>query len=220
MTHPLSSVAHSGQVSFTVNIYGALLIALISLAVAVAAAVVGVRRMRETETSRLRDRLRVMSAVSRYDFWLEMRGVRRRRRRDLREELRANLADATPRVGAKQAVEALGSLRQMSADAVGNPGPGPRWANGSIGAGVVFTVCAVVELISLISWLSAARASGVSQVHGALPLFPASKATFDLSDGGLSAGLEPGWLIVVATVLAFVVASRPWLALRPRETGG
>jgi uncharacterized membrane protein YhaH (DUF805 family) len=70
MTHPLSSVAHSGQVSFTVNIYGALLIALISLAVAVAAAVVGVRRMRETETGRLRDRLRVMSAVSRYDFWL------------------------------------------------------------------------------------------------------------------------------------------------------
>lgn len=43
---------------------------------------------------RASDRLRVENAVFSYSFWLDLRGIAGRRRRDLRRELRANLQDA------------------------------------------------------------------------------------------------------------------------------
>jgi hypothetical protein len=153
--------------------------------------------------------------VGRYDFWLDLRGVPRRRRRDLREELRGNLTAAAGLVGAREAVQSLGPLREMAAGAVDPPGPGPRWSNGWIGASVAFATCAVLELIAMLAWISAADSSGAAHVQGSLPLFPASHLEFS-NQGGWSIEFQPGWLVFAVTVLAFVIGSRPWLALSRR----
>ena len=168
--------------------------------------------------SGLTDRWRIGAAVFRYDAWLELRGVNRRRRRDLREELRANLDAAAEQVGTTSALAALGSLREMSAEAVA-PDAGPRWSTGAMAAAGAFTVVTVVELIAVIAWNGAAEASGVAQVQGQLPLFPGSLASWERVDGGLSIGLEPGWLVFAAIAIAFVLGSRPWLAVS-RHRGG
>ena len=53
--------------------------------------------------------LRIEWAVARYDFWMDSRGVPRRARKGFRDELRANLADATEHEGSRAAVLAIGS---------------------------------------------------------------------------------------------------------------
>lgn len=161
------------------------------------------------------DRLRISAAVVRYDFWLDVRGVSRRRRRDLREELRANLDAAAEQVGTAQALAALGSLRRMSAEAVPTA-TGPRWNTGGLAAAGTFLVVAITELFAIIAWTSAAEASGADRVEGSLPFFPGSVATWDGSGGGFSIAFEPGWLVIAAVAIAFVLGSRPWLAATRR----
>jgi len=162
-----------------------------------------------------RDRLRISTTLVRYDLWLELRGVDRRRRRDLREELRANLHDAAAEVGASAAVAGLGSLRSMSAEAAEPLATRPRWSVGFAVAAAVFLAVTVIELIATAAWMSAADASGVDRLQGALPLFPGSQASWERTGDGLAVGLEPGWLVVVAMVVGFVAAGRPWLRRRP-----
>ena len=173
-----------------------------------------VARPWRSDRSGFADRVRIGATVLRYDFWLEMRGVGRRRCRDLREELRANLDDAAERIGTAQAVKALGSLRQMSAATATANGPArsPRWSTGANSAAGVLLVGALAELIAIASWTSAAEASGAGRVEGSLPLFPGSLASWERLDGGFSIGLEPGWLVIAAVAVAFVLGSRPWLA--------
>ena len=49
------------------------------------------------------DRIRMRWVKFRFDFWLDIYGVPRRRRRDLRSELVGNLADAAREVGLSRA---------------------------------------------------------------------------------------------------------------------
>jgi hypothetical protein len=162
------------------------------------------------------DRVRISSALIRYEFWLELRGVNRRRRRDLIEELRGNLHDATAQIGSGPAVAALGPVRLMSAEAAGPARGRPHWSAGIVAATTLFLVVTVLELVATAAWVSAADTAGVDRLQGALPLFPGSRASWERLDGGLSVALEPGWLVVAAVVVGFVVAARPWLGLTRR----
>jgi len=175
----------------------------------VSLAVVG--RPWRSSRSDLADRLRIGAAVVKYDFWLEMHGVNRRRRRGLREELRTNLDDAAERIGAAEAVTALGPLRQMAAATATGPPAGPRWSSGANAAAVVLLIGFLAELLAIISWAGAADASGAGRVQGSLPLFPGSLAVWEHTDAGLSISLDPGWLVITAVALAFLIGSRPWL---------
>src|SRR5699024_11186186 len=74
----------------------------------------GGHRMRTT------DRIRLEHAVQRYDFWLDMRGVSMRRRRELRRELRTNLAEATADVGMTRAIFGIGSPKELAHAATEN----------------------------------------------------------------------------------------------------
>lgn len=78
----------------------------------------------------VRDRVRIERAVQSYDWWLDLRGAPRRRRRELRTELRSNLRDATAHVGSRAAVSGLGSTRQMAAEVVPEDPTRPRWTAG------------------------------------------------------------------------------------------
>jgi hypothetical protein len=102
----------------------------------------------------------------------------------------------------------------MSAEAVNEHRPGPQWVRGATSASIVFLICVIMEMMSLVSWISAANASGSSRVQGSLPLFPASEAIYSTSGGGFSIELQPGWLVVVVSLVAFMIASRPWSAFR------
>jgi hypothetical protein len=168
----------------------------------------------------LRDRWRISATLVRYEFWLELREVQRRRRRDLIEELRANLHDATAQVGSRHAVKALGSLRRMSAETAETARTQPRWSTGFAAGSAMFVGLFLLELMTTFAWISGAEASGADSAQGGLPFFPGSRASWNAVDSGFSMELELGWLTFAAAVLAFVVAARPWLRLSRRSQVG
>jgi len=199
-----------------------LAIALAVVLVAVAVVLLAARRRQPREGS-LGDRLRLDLAVLRYDAWLDLRGgVGRRRRRELREELRANLADASAQVGSREAVRRLGPLRTLAAESAGGGRPvgRPAWTHGALVAGYAFCGVLIVELLAVMWWTGAAHDSGAPTVRGSLTLFPGSAVEYSRAPGGMSLEFQPGWLVLAAAVVAFAVASRPWLLARrtaPRE---
>jgi hypothetical protein len=160
------------------------------------------------------DRWRISVALVRYEFWLDLRQVNRHRRRDLIEELRANLHDATAQAGSRQAVKALGSLRRMATETAETAPSRPRWSTAFAAAGTTFVTLFVLELLAAVAWMSGAEASGVERVQGSLPFFPGSQATWDSTGPGFTMGLHLGWLTFAAAAIAFVVAARPWARLR------
>ena len=197
---------------FTLDSYLDVLLLLLVAAALIGLAWLSIARPWRSNGLGAGDRLRISSALIRYELWLELRGVNRRRRRDLVEELRANLHDAAAQIGSGPAVAALGPVRLMSSEAAGPARGRPHWAAGIITAAMLFLVVTVLELVATAAWVSAADTAGVDRLQGALPLFPGSRANWERLDGGLSVALEPGWL-VVAAVVGFVVAARPWLGL-------
>lgn len=207
------------QVSLSVQGWAGVAVLLVVGAVAIVLLVLAVVQPWREDGGSLADRLRIGAVAARYDFWLDLRGVGRRRRRDLRNELRANLADAAARVGAREAVQALGPVRRLAADvAGGTPQAGPRWSAGLVAAGWAFAGVLVTELLALLWWVSGADASGAPRVEGSLPLFPGSLAEYSREDHALSLGLQPGWLVIAAVAVSFVVAARPWLLLTRRAS--
>ena len=164
----------------------------------------------------LADRLRIDLAVLRYDAWLDLRGGVGRRRRELREELRANLVDATSQVGSREAVRRLGPLRTLAAEAAGaaRPAGGPAWGYGALVGVYAFTAVLVLELLAAMWWTDAAHDSGAPTVRGSLTLFPGSAVAYSRLGDGMSLEFRPGWLVLAAAAVAFAVGSRPWLLAR------
>lgn len=166
---------------------------------------------------------RVRFAVFRYDFWLDLHGVGRRRRRELRRELHANLVDSAARVGEREALRALGSLRRLAAESasatedVAEPHRRPRWGPAASAALAALGIVALVELLAAMWWVTAAHDSGVSSVTGSLLLFPSSTIEWHSAADGASVAVQPGWLMLAAAALTFVAVSRPWHLLTRRR---
>jgi hypothetical protein len=223
MNHATVTAVHllsTGQVGFSITGPAgfAVLVGVLG-AVAVALALAVARPWRRGGPP-FTDRLRIAAAVHRYDLWLDLRGVGRRRRRDLRGELRANLTDAASQVGAREAVRALGSVRRLATDVAESmrPQAGPRWSAGVVAAGWAFAVVLAGELLATLWWASGAEASGAPRVEGSLPLFPGSWAEFARDDRAMSLGLQPGWIVVAAVAVSYLVAARPWLLVTRRAS--
>src|SRR5699024_2234324 len=115
----------------------------------------GGHRMRTT------DRIRLEHAVQRYDFWLDMRGVSMRRRRELRRELRTNLAEATADVGMTRAIFGIGSPKELAHAATENDPSRPRWGQGALAAALVFGVVVLACLYAATAFTQGVEASGV-----------------------------------------------------------
>jgi hypothetical protein len=184
--------------------------------VAVAAVLLTVQR-RKSRGESLADRLRLDLAVLRYDAWLDLRGgVGRRRRRELREELRANLVDASAQVGIREAVRRLGPLRTLAAETAGGTRSvgRPAWTRGLLFAAYAFSAVVILEMLAVLWWTGGAHDSGAPTVRGSLRLFPGSAVEYSQDAGGFALEFQPGWLTLAAAALAFAVASRPWLLAR------
>jgi hypothetical protein len=203
--------------SFTLDSFTDVLLLLLLAAALLAVAWLAIARPWRSDSIGLSDRWRISTALVRYEFWLELRNVNRRRRRDLIEELRANLHDATAQVGSRQAVKALGSLRRMSGETVETARTRPRWSTGFVAAAAIFIALFLIELMAAFAWMSGAEASGVARVQGALPFFPGSQATWNGNASGFSMDLELGWLTFATAALTFIVVGRPWVGLRRRS---
>lgn len=165
------------------------------------------------------DRMRVGWAVYRYEFWLGVADVPRRRRRDLRRELHANLADATARTGSRQAVDALGSLRLLAARSK-DPSRSrqPTWTAATTAGILVFTLLLAAQLLLAAGFVAGADASGVGHdVRGAVGLPGYTVAYSQQARGGFGVEVEGGLSILVLPLIAFVVVARPWRLIR---TGG
>ena len=164
------------------------------------------------------DRIRIERAVLSYDFWLDVRGTPWWRRRDLRRELRANLRESAGRTGAQQAVAALGSTRQMAAEAGFDDRTRPRWGVGLWVGALAFGACVNLGVLTAIAWFDGVRAAGAGRsASGSVSFYPGSSLAYTPETDGFSMVATVGWLPFVVAGVAFVLAARPWRLLRTRR---
>ena len=159
------------------------------------------------------DRVRLESAVWSYSFWLDLRCVTLRRRRQLRSELRANLHDAAERTDARTAVSGLGSIRRMAADTVPFESTRPRWSIGVQAGFAALALTVAIEFFAALAWTDGVIAAGPDAgrtVTGSLTFYPGSSMQFEQQGKGFAFSFEPGWGVLIVGVLVLVVVARPW----------
>ncbi|MBI4944071.1 MAG: hypothetical protein HY830_25295 [Actinobacteria bacterium] len=184
---------------------------------AVAGTVLAIARPWELRGGRFVDKIRVGEAVSSYDFWLGLRGVSGRRRRELRAELRANLWEATQRVGAKEAIAAVGPLRQLAFDSVSEH-RGPRWGYGVAAGFVALQVFLTGQVLLTSVVVDTAQAARASRLDVAVTIVPGMTVHYeDTVAGGFSFGTDFGPACLVVGLVVFVLVAQPWRLLHRRS---
>ena len=161
------------------------------------------------------DRARIESAILRYDFWLEMRGVGGSRRRDLRRELRTNLTEAGAEVGTTRALFGIGSPRELAHAATDTDPTRPRWSQGLMwGAGALLVLMVWLTVTSL-NLVQAVEAAGTTEPVDVSP-FPWFGTTFTVrsAPGVLEASISPLWQLLAGPLLVFLLVAQPWRLLR------
>jgi hypothetical protein len=152
----------------------------------------------------VKDRARIELAVHRIDYALEAR-VPRSKRRQIRDELRSNLIEATQQVGSEEAVRQLGDLGALARSYL--EVYRGRW-DFRAGTLAMFYTYAVIQILSLV--ISFAFSAGVL-AGGGHPASYALWSGFGPFGGSASAhGFEvtlgsPAHLVLMA--IAFVIAS-------------
>lgn len=186
---------------------------LVVVATLLVATPVVIARPWELRGGRFLDKVRIGEAVSSYDFWLGLHGVGGRRRRELRAELRANLWDAAQRVGAREAVRAVGPLRRLAADGVGTV-RSPRWGFGLALGLVALEIVVMAQVLVSTVVVDTAEAAGAAKVDVAVTLVPGMRALYEKSGDGFTFGMTLGPAPFVVAALVFVWVARPWLLVR------
>jgi hypothetical protein len=159
-------------------------------------------------------KLRIESVVKRLDWQLQGR-VPRSRRREIRRELRANLAAAAEQVGTDEAVRRLGDVRDLAAEYLEFETGRLRIRAGVYAALVVVVFLEVLGLALLESFRAGFEAGdGTGRWH--YSLWPYS------IEG--TAGPRDSWSISIAwpglfglPLLAFLIWARSWRLLARRR---
>jgi hypothetical protein len=170
---------------------------------------------------RLLDRCRIERAVWVVDTWIG--DLPRRRRREIREELRANMLASAEEVGAREAVRRLGPLQRLAVGYLdaefGDVSPRPNWVRGvtwALAVEIVLLAAIFAGMNGYTSALDAARASGTYDWSPLGPLGPQYTETRSLGqfDGF---AIEFDFVSLLASIgvllLVFVVAGRTWRAV-------
>ncbi len=186
------------------------------LLVTIVAVAVGLARPWELRGGSFLSKLRIGEAVSGYDFWLSLRGVPSRRRRELRAELRANLWEASQRVGVKRALAAVGPMRRLASESVPQQ-RSPSWGYGIAAGALALELVVLAQAVVSSVVVDTAQAASVERLDVPVTLFPGMRTVYEALPGG---GFRVAWSfgpvpLVVALVVLLVVA-RPWLLLRRR----
>ena len=171
---------------------------------------------------RTTDRIRIEHAVHRYDFWLVMRGVPMRRRRELRRELRANLAEASADVGVTRAIFGIGSPKELAHAATENDPSRPRWGQGALSAALVFGVVVFAIMYTATTYTAGVEATGLTGETVRGPVFPWFGVDFSArvepDRGGLATGAANiQYYLLGLPLLTFLLVAQPWRLLRRRS---
>ena len=163
------------------------------------------------------DAMRIRWALARYDFWLDLHGVRRRDRRTLRAELRGNLTEAAAHVGIGPALARLGSLRQLASASAADRRS--AWTAGAVVASFAFAATILSFFAASLYFVEGAVDAGADEpVRSALfPFFGSEVKVHDQGAGGLVVEMFPGPLVVIVPLVAFLAVARPWRALGGRR---
>lgn len=164
------------------------------------------------------DRARVEYAVTRYDFWLDLRGTRGRDRKALRRELRDNLKAAVADAGITRALFGIGSPKQLAYDATPQAAGRPRWSMGALWAGLTFAGVLLALTWTAITFMQVVDASGTRGTQVSSSIFPWFGTTFqaELADsgGGFSFAVDNPIALLALPLLVFVLVSGPWRMLK------
>ena len=163
------------------------------------------------------DRIRIAWAGTRYDFWLDVNSVPRRRRRELRTELKANLFEASDDVGVTSALRRVGHLRTLASETTRDGQLRSPWRAGCVAAAAMLTMTVLAFFVLMLSYTEGVLDSGADTAisSGLFPFF-GSRITVDPSANGLSWSLETGPLPLIAAAAAFVLVAKPWRSLKGR----
>lgn len=167
------------------------------------------------------DRIRLEYAIQRYDFWLDVRGVPWRQRRELRRELRTNLHEASADVGMTRALFGIGSPKQLAHDALGSDPTRPRWGRAAIVAAWVFGLVVLGCVYTATVFTAGVEAAGVTGQTVSGGAFPWGGVEFMARvepDGrGVAAGADNvQYYFFGLPLIAFLLVAQPWRALRRR----
>ena len=165
------------------------------------------------------DRIRMENAVQRYDFWLDLRGVPMRRRRELRRELRSNLSAASADVGMTRALFGIGSPRQLAHETAPDDPSRPRWGLGALVAALVLGIVVLGVVYTAITFTAGVEASGVvgETIRGfVFPWYGVEfSARVEPDRGGLATGAaNVQYYLLGLPLLAFLLVAQPWRLLR------
>jgi len=159
----------------------------------------------------LTDRLRRWSYLQDLELWLDP--MTRRRRREVLNELRVNLADAAADVGMAQAIDDLGRPRVLARELVeAEPRRRPSWSLGVLGAGGLLLVAMLAGMGYLAGMTDALLGTGGGTAEGS---FLGVRVLTTATESELSWELAGwSWPIFVASVLALLVCARAWRLAR------
>lgn len=166
------------------------------------------------------EKVRLEAWLTRYDFWLDSRGVPLGVRSALGREMRANLTEAAADVGLAEALAGVGEPKDLATEAAETAvdPTRPTWLTG---LGWAFTAAlgyAVVMLLSFITFAQGVQATGSEAGRGWALLVPGMDVM--VSNSPSSFGFETEgfpWLLPVVAVLGFLVGSRVWRLTIPAE---
>lgn len=165
------------------------------------------------------DKIKLESWLTRYDFWLDSRGVPMGVRSALGREMRANLTEAATDVGLAQALAGVGEPRALATEAAEDAvdPTRPMWLTGLGWALAAALGYAVVMLLSFITFSQGVQAAAVEEASGWALLVPGMELTFTSVDGFAFAAVGFPWLLLVVAVLGFLLGSRIWRLAIPAE---
>lgn len=166
------------------------------------------------------EKVKLEGWLTRYDFWLDSRGVPLGVRSALGREMRANLTEAAADVGLAEALAGVGEPKELATEAAETAvdPTRPTWLTG---LGWAFTAAlgyAVVMLLSFITFAQGVQATGSEAGRGWALLVPGMDVM--VSNSPSSFGFETEgfpWLLPVVAVLGFLIGSRVWRLTIPAE---
>lgn len=166
------------------------------------------------------DKVKLESWLTRYDFWLDSRGVPLGVRSALGREMRANLTEAAADVGLAQALTGVGEPRALATEAAEEAvdPTRPTWLTGLGWALTAALGYALVMLLSFLTfWQGAIAAAPAGPARGWALLVPGMDLTVTSGESFAFEAEGFPWLVLVVAGLGFLLGSRIWRLAIPAE---